>query len=203
MQPGPVAISPLAATFERQRYAVIPSMITPQQAKSLADHLERAHAQGQMSMADDFVPHSPAIYGDIEMERLLGQLGTKMEFYTGLPLYPTYSYARIYKNGDELAPHSDRPACEISISLNLGQQPDEPWPLYLRDHDNKVFGASLQPGDALMYRGVELVHWRLPYKGEKMAQVFLHYVHRYGPCADQKFDRRAGLGLPAVRPPTN
>ena len=80
----------------------------------------------------------------------------------------------------------------------VGQEPDEPWPLFLRDHDNNVFGARLQPGDALLYRGIELAHWREAYPGERMAQVFLHYVDRNGPNADQKFDGRAGLGLPGV-----
>ena len=203
MQPGPVAISPLAAVFERQRYAVVPGMISAQEAKALGDQLESSHAQGQMTMADPQVPDTPSTYGNIMMERLLAQLGPKMQFYTGLPLYPTYSYARIYKNGDDLKPHRDRPACEISMSLNLGQQPEEPWPLFVRDHDQRVFAAILNPGDALIYRGCELVHWRLPYKGEKMAQVFLHYVDCNGPCADQKYDRRDALGMPAVRPPSN
>ncbi len=153
--------------------------------------------KGQMAMDDTFVRDTPSTYGDFRMEKLLGQLGPKMEFYTGLPLYPTYSFARVYKKGDVLKPHRDRPACEVSISLNLGQTPDEPWPLYLRDHDNNVFGAMLRPGDALIYRGIELAHWRRkPSRGEKMAQVFLHYVDRNGPNAAKKFDGRAGLGLP-------
>jgi hypothetical protein len=198
MHAGPVAISPLAAVFARQRYAVVPGMLARREARELYDYLVAKHAQGQMAMDDTFVRDTPSTYGDFQMEKLLGQLGPKMEFYTGLPLYPTYSFARVYKHGDVLKPHRDRPACEVSISLNLGQTPDDPWPLYLRDHDNNVFGARLQPGDALIYRGIELAHWREAYQGEKMAQVFLHYVDRNGPNADQKFDGRAGLGLPGV-----
>lgn len=199
MHAGPVAISPVAAVFARQRYAVIPGMLSPREAQELGAYLESRHAQGQMAMDDTFVRDTPSTYGDFRMEKLLGQLGPKMEFFTGLPLYPTYSFARVYKKGDVLKPHRDRPACEISMSLNLSQTPDEPWPLYLRDHDNNVFGAKLKPGDALLYRGIELAHWREAFQGEKMAQVFLHYVDRNGPCADQKFDGRAGLGLPGIQ----
>lgn len=198
MQAGPVAISPLAAIFKRQRYAVVEGMISPQEARAHADYLISNHAEGRMSMDDPFVRGTPSTYGDLRMERLLGQLGPRMEFYTGLPLYPTYSFARVYKHGDELTVHRDRAACEVSISLNLGQQPDAPWPLYLRDHDNNVFAAILKPGDALIYRGIELAHWREPYQGESMAQVFLHYVDRNGPCAGEKFDGRPGLGAPGV-----
>jgi len=199
MQPQPAAVSSLAALFARQRYAVVPGMISPEEARTLSAYMDQSHRDGFMSLADEFVPETPCMYGDLEMERLLARLGPKMEFLTGLALYPTYSFARIYKHGDVLTPHRDREACEISISLNLGQDPDEPWPLWLRDHAGKDFAAILRPGDALIYRGIELAHWREAYPGRRLAQVFLHYVDRNGPHAAQIFDRRAGLGLPAVK----
>ena len=37
-----------------------------------------------------------------------------MEKATGLKLYPAYTYARIYKKGDELKDIKDRFSCEIS-----------------------------------------------------------------------------------------
>jgi len=197
-QPALTAVSPLAAIFERQRYVVVPCMITATEAQALSEYMDRSNAGGLLSLADEHVPQTPCTYGDIEMERLLGRLGPKMEFFTGLRLLPTYSFARIYKHGDVLTPHRDRNACEISISLNLGQEPDTPWPLWLRTHQGVDVPANLRPGDALIYRGIELAHWREAYPGQKLAQVFLHYVDRDGPHADQIFDRRAGLGLPAV-----
>lgn len=197
--PPVAAVSPLAAIFARQRYVVVPAMISPQEAEALSAHMDRSHRDGLLSLADEFVPQTPCTYGDIEMERLLGKLGPRMEFLTGLRLYPTYSFARIYKHGDVLTPHRDRDACEISISLNLGQEPDEPWPLWLRTHEGQAVPVMLRPGDALVYRGIELAHWREAYPGQRLAQVFLHYVDRNGPHAGQIFDRRAGLGLPAVR----
>jgi hypothetical protein len=42
-----------------------------------------------------------------------------MEKATGLKLYPAYTYARIYKKGDELKRHKDRLSCEISTTMNL------------------------------------------------------------------------------------
>ena len=194
----PAAISPLAATFARQRYVVVPGMIGLQEAASLSAYMDRRNAEGQMSLADEHVPQTPCTYGDLEMERLLGRLGPKLEVLTGLRLFPTYSFARIYKNGDVLTPHRDRPACEVSLSLNLGQEPEEPWPLWLRTHEGQDVPVMLRPGDALIYRGIELAHWREAYPGHKLAQVFLHYVDRNGPHADQIFDRRAGLGQPSV-----
>jgi hypothetical protein len=53
------------------------------------------------------------------------------------------------------------------------------------------------PGDALLYRGIDLFHWRDAYPGEALVQVFLHYVDRDGPHADRKFDGRPTLMRPA------
>ena len=56
----------------------------------------------------------------------------------------------------------------------------------------------LRRGDALLYRGIDLAHWREPYAGRQLVQAFLHYVDRTGPHADQKFDGRATLMRPAA-----
>ena len=54
------------------------------------------------------------------METLL-QYGLQgMRDITGLNLKPTYSYWRLYKTGDELKRHKDRPSCEVSTTLCLG-----------------------------------------------------------------------------------
>ena len=149
---------------------------------------------GTLRMAgDDLVPGTPTVYGDAEVDALMQDIKPLIEAHSGLKLHPTYSYARIYKKGDALAPHRDRDACEISISLNLGQEPDAPWTLYIGS-ENAAFAAILGAGDALLYRGTELTHWRAPYEGERLFQVFLHYVDADGPYAEEKFDRRASLG---------
>ena len=62
------------------------------------------------------------------METLLLACQPKMEKLTGIKLNPTYSYARIYKMGDELKRHKDRFSCEISTTMNLG---GDEWPIYL------------------------------------------------------------------------
>ena len=74
-------------------------------------------------------------YGDIVMETLLLKLNDLMNQKTKLTLYPTYSYARIYKNGDILKKHTDRFSCEISTTMNLG---GELWPIYLKDTKNQI-----------------------------------------------------------------
>ena len=70
---------------------------------------------------DEQVPGTHSVYGDSLMETLLGQLHPRVEQWTGLRLHPTYSYYRVYRPGDELMRHRDREACEISVTICLGQ----------------------------------------------------------------------------------
>ena len=109
-----------------------------------------------------------------------------MEKHTGLKLFKTYTYARIYKLGDILRTHRDREACEISITLNLG---GDPWDLWLLDRDQNPIKINLNPGDALLYRGCELWHWRSKCPVKEHSQVFMHYVDQYGPCMWAKDDK--------------
>ena len=182
---------PASEAFARQGYAIARGLVAPARVELLRQHLERRNAQGTMSQKDDQVPQTPAVYGDGEVDRLMQDLVPALEAQTGLKLFLTYSYARIYKRGDALAPHRDRSACEISISVNLGQVPDAPWALHVGDDG---FAARLAPGDALIYRGCELTHWREPYEGDSVVQAFLHYVDQNGPHAGEKFDSRPSLG---------
>ena len=66
----------------------------------------------------------------------------------------------------------------------------------IRDR-SKGIKVDLKPGDMLVYRGMELEHWRKKFKGDQCVQVFLHYNNRKTPGAkDNMFDRRPHLGLP-------
>ena len=139
------------------------------------------------------IPNTYSHYADIVMETLLIKLIKKMEKATNLKLIPTYSFARIYKYGDVLSKHKDRPSCEISTTLNLG---GDFWPIYLKSN-NKQIKVELLPGDMLVYKGCELEHWREKFTGENCVQVFLHYNNKNTiGSMDNIYDNRPHLGLP-------
>ena len=158
---------------------------------------------------DDQAPNSYSCYADIATETLLMRTLPKMEKETGLKLNPTYSYARIYKKGDTLRRHKDRFSCEISTTVNLG---GDPWPIRLEpkknvgkpdgkkitsQSKNEGIAVNLKPGDMLVYRGMELEHWREEFKGDNCCQAFLHYNDQKSKGADKNiYDRRPHLGLP-------
>ena len=165
---------------------------------------------GYYESQNEQIPNTYSSYGNIAMETLMLKCQPIMEKTTGLKLDPNYTYARIYKKGDELKRHKDRFSCEISTTMNLG---GDDWPIYLSPNENvgepdgknitaaskaKGVKVDLKPGDMLVYRGVELEHWREKFKGKECVQVFLHYNDRKPPGAkDNRFDKRPHLGLPS------
>ncbi|HVZ52482.1 MAG TPA: hypothetical protein VG986_10975 [Pseudolabrys sp.] len=183
--------------FQQHGYVVVPGLIDAALVDFLASYIGTRFASRLLSNGDNFVPNTPSDYGDPAIEALLEYVRPQIERHTGLLLHPTYSYYRLYKHGDVLKRHLDRPACEISVTLNIAQTPAEPWPIYVK-RDAGPYAALLQPGDALIYRGCDCAHWRDAYTGRQLAQVFLHYVDREGPYAAEKFDGRQTLMRPAV-----
>ena len=161
---------------------------------------------------DEQIPNTYSHYADPVMETLLMKVLPIMKQHTDLDLIPTYSYARLYKKGDILRRHNDRPSCEISTTLNLG---GDPWPIFIDgtgtksvvDEFREVHKPNapegtkvlLEVGDMLVYSGCELEHWREPFEGNVCGQVFLHYNHVNGPFAEKnRFDKRPMLGIPKL-----
>jgi hypothetical protein len=155
---------------------------------------------------DKQAPKTYSCYADPAMETLLDKSTLKMREIAGLQLEPTYSYWRLYKPGDVLKRHKDRPSCEVSTTLFLGHDitnlfdTNYRWPMYIDStggFNNKGTPIYLNPGDMIVYRGCEVEHWRDKFEGNNHAQVFLHYNDINGPYKDYcKYDARPHLGLP-------
>ena len=118
------------------------------------------------------------------MESLLLTKSDLMEKETNLKLYPTYSYWRMYTKFAELKKHTDRPSCEISVTVMIGSD-GTPWPIFIGGKE-----IELNDGDAVIYLGCEISHWREEFKGDWQAQVFLHYVDAEGVNKEFNRDKR-------------
>ena len=193
-------------SFKKDKYQVIKNAISTELADFCYQYLLNKRAVARHLFDDRYIsqftdyfgvwndvqiPDTYSHYADIVMETLLQKVKPVMEEQSEVKLTETYSYARIYKKGDELKRHKDRYSCEISTTLNLG---GDKWSIYL-EPDIKI---NLKQGDMLMYRGCDLEHWRTPFEGEDCGQVFLHYNDVSSKDAKQnKFDGRPMIGLPA------
>jgi len=212
--------------YEKNKYVVIKNFISKEKAAFIYEYC-KMRAQSAWSMRtsqapfyrpdidgtfdDRQVPGTYSCYSDPVMETLLAQGLDGMRKITGLNLAPTYSYWRLYKNGDELKRHKDRPSCEVSTTLCLGYDNSNlkdkkkdwkkyNWPMWVDKtggFGNKGVPIHMEPGDMIVYRGCIVEHWREPYLGGNHAQVFLHYNNVDGPYKQNcVFDGRPHLGLP-------
>ena len=192
--------------FKTQKYQVIKNAISKELANFIFNYfLLKRDAVAWMyqnnitydtgllgTWSDDQVPNTYSHYADPVMETLLMKVLPVMQKEIDLKLVPTYSYARIYKHGDILHKHKDRPSCEISTTIHLG---GDKWSIFVEGTE-----VMLDVGDMLVYSGCELEHWREPLEGNTCAQVFLHYNHVSGPFAEKnRFDKRPMLGIPPIR----
>ena len=179
-------------SFRQSGYAVLRGIVAGPLLSFLREYALKSSRAGKLNAGDTFMPDTPCRDSDPFMDSLLARLISCVEITTGLKLFPTYSYFRVYKRGDILSRHTDRNACEISLSLSLGTIGAESRPIHVEcaGADRSIL---LEPGDALLYKGIEIPHWRQSFTGEQAAQVFLHYVNQEGPFRDLKFDEAPHL----------
>jgi hypothetical protein len=163
-------------------YKLIKNFFTKEELKILTKYCYNKLDENEKYKFDDQC-FSPAWYNDPLMNSLLDVKLPLVEKESNLKLFPTYAYWRYYVFGGRLIKHKDRPSCEISMTACIKKYDN--WPIF-------VEGTSfeLDEGDAVLYAGCDQKHWRPGiYKGEGMAQVFLHYVNQNGPNKDHAYDK--------------
>lgn len=151
-------------------------------------------------------------HGDMLMETLMDLSTPVIEQNTGKKLFPTYSFLRIYDKGSDLKVHKDRHSCEYTVALCLGADPiDKPYELFVGEKDEtsdyKYFDVdgsynryridykfSMVPNNAVIFKGMDKIHWRETCTHDHFITVFLHYVDQEGPYKEFKFDKRSMLG---------
>jgi len=134
-------------------------------------------------------------YSDPFIEALLYELKPNIEIVTGKELFPTYSFSRVYMSGDELAPHTDRPACEYSVTISVAYKNIEDCPIMMQKEGCERSQFTLSPGDAVVYEGCNVHHWREPLADNGISvQFMLHYVDANGEFSNYKYDKRKCLG---------
>ena len=151
-------------------------------------------------------------HGDYLMETLMDMSTSVVEQNVGKKLWPTYSFFRIYDKGSDLKIHTDRYSCEYTVALCLGADPvDQPYEIFVGEEDEasdyKYYSEEgeykryridhkfpMVPNNALIFKGMDKIHWRELCTHDHFMTVFLHYVDQEGPYKEFKFDKRSILG---------
>ena len=171
------------------KYKIIKNFLNVEEINLLVHYCRIKHRVNKTSF-DDFQSNNEDTYffGDPIMESLLINKLTLMEKESGLNLLPTYSFWRMYTYGAELEPHTDRPSCEISVTVQIDSDGTK-WPIYMEN-----IPLTLENGDAAIYYGTNVTHSRKEFTGDYHAQAFLHYVDQEGPHKEWIYDKRPMLG---------
>lgn len=139
------------------KYIVVRNFIPSDRAIDLGiefgDYCREENVKG-----DHQAPFSSSVYNYISFLELLCEKTPEVSKLIGETTLPTYTYARVYRNGDVLEKHIDRPECEVSLTVNLGGS--EEWDIWIESGEGgeKEVPISLKPGDALIYLGSEAHH---------------------------------------------
>ncbi len=172
------------------KHFLMKNLISLEEVKLLSLWLEIAHRIN----LDEFdfrqgLNCDSIFYGSPIGDALLLKVQPIIEKKINKKLLATYSSVRLYTKFAELEKHKDRTSCELSATLHISKSgPD--WPLFI--NNEKI---DLEPGDALVYDGVNNEHWRDSYNGDYYAQIFLHYVYADGKHKDHYRDKRPAFGI--------
>ena len=146
------------------------------------------------TLSDPHVPGAGSFYADPFMEAMLFNSTDKIKQIIKKEVWPTYSYWRYYRKDNDLSRHIDRKSCGISATVCIGFdvsniKKEYKWSIFIDGAEVKM-----DPGDMIIYNGIDLPHWRKKFRGIYHTQVFFHYT-------DEKIlgltpDTRPRLGLP-------
>ena len=199
--------------FDNQGYYLVDNLYDP---KELYEEVPKERGQikyfGSLEKfnhvdTESQVNGSLARYSHPKYKFIHSQIRLKIEKIIGKKLFDTYYYDRFYFAGQELIPHVDRPACEISVSLHISSNLNDYWPFKIETSNNQVHSLGLNPGDGIIYKGCDRKHWRDPMpsrytKFERFRnnllrkdddsyyhQIFFHYVLSDGYRCEYAYDR--------------
>ena len=122
---------------------------------------------------------------DIYMELLTAiihreYLTSIIEKETDLKLIPTYCYIRKYFQGSILDSHTDRDANEISLTYCIS---GPEWEINMGDNT-----LITKIGNAVIYKGCEILHERSKPSSGEVIQVFSHWVISDGAKSNYAYD---------------
>lgn len=184
--------------FEKYGCVKVSEFLDASTLNTLSRYFQNKIVRGELVEKENDPTSRYAYYADPMVEIVL-DASTKLVAETcGKDIAPTYSYFRIYQEGEELEPHVDRESCEISVTVNVANTGEKSG-IWMHYKNNPPVEMILEPGEAVVYKGCESRHWRYPLKeGQQVVQFMLHYVDKNNCNAHYQFDGRPDLGYSEI-----
>lgn len=204
----------LSDTYHAAGYVALPKLF-PQEVLLAFYQMMQSDLQAAGRPLQSFTARGPLLrqsaieiyaFQYAPMLTFLWGLTPRVAEIVGREVMPTYAYFRAYQQGDVCHIHSDRQACEHSLSLTIAYGDDRPWALSVAtermdtpeprvedDFGSQSYGSvAMAAGDGVLYQGTHHRHGRLaPNPNSWSAHLFLHWVEKDGVYAEHAFDRPA------------
>lgn len=169
-------------SLEKHQYAVLTDLFNPVHLGSLRAYFGALVAGGYLNSGDRQVARRDWSHNEPICRSLHDPLAQILNRFAPEPLKASYTYLASYHEGAELPRHTDREQCAWNMSLALDSAPgierDTAWPIYL-EIDGSPRAVRLAAGEAVVYRGTTIPHWREPLPaGHKATVCFYHFVPR-------------------------
>jgi hypothetical protein len=168
------------AAFADDGFAPLAELIHPFHVGALRRYYRCRMRRGHFRNGDNQVQNRYAAYQEPATRFFHHQLRRTVSAIAGEELIPSYCYVAGYRDEAELSRHIDRAECAVTVSLCIDYSPEPTgatsWPLFLDTRDKQVMVLQ-RIGDALIYRGCELPHYRHRLnRGETSTSILFHYV---------------------------
>lgn len=186
--------------FEDNGYLILPNLLDvtnlveiPPHGIKGSDRYSRKNGFIDRADQDRQVNFSYSRYNFKKYFNLHKKLEKKLSRLLNTKILTSYNFDRFYFASLDLPKHLDRDACEISLSLHISSTfpKEKPWPLKLEGHKGEA-SVIMNPGDAVLYKGTEIPHWRDRNTVENpnlyYHNVFFHFVLNDGLRAHCAFE---------------
>jgi len=184
-----------ARRFRKRRYLLVRGILPQTILEYLKVYYAILLANNRFGN-DDQCPSSLCLGGDAALDAVLEWIRPEVSRLVGFDLAPTYSYTRQYGKGEVLSRHTDRVACEISVTASI-QIPKGAGPsvVHLKPPNFDETKVEMFEGDGCVYAGTEVEHWRERFRVGGYIQLFLHFIAKHGRNYPKlMFDGRKCLG---------
>jgi hypothetical protein len=184
----------MKSAFHKKGFVVVRNFVGKETCALLKEYVDQ---QVPLEMIEAMPHASSGSYGEYGTplgDALLRLLVPRVTEVVGKTVVPTFSFLRIYAPGERLRVHRDRNACEICVSVHFARwtsdkSASKSWPLYCNSEP-----VMCRLTDAIVFKGINVKHWRNPLTGSSCGILMLHYVHGDDEYRDEARDRRDFLG---------
>jgi len=181
-----------AAAFERRLavarasmlgtgYAALSGLFPERYVEAIRRYYREAIAEGLLRFGDAQTGRRYNAHNEALGMWLHARLAPLVQRVVTEPVRASYSYVAGYLSGADLPRHTDRAQCRFTLSYAVdftGPAGAAPWPFCLEcPQDEAVVQCLLEPGQAVLFRGCDLSHFRDPLPdGQTSTSLLFHFV---------------------------